>query len=220
MVTTVLASALAEMSNVSTSGISLVQASAPVLLGSIAPNGVTLGRVESFSVSGGVVSIPPESLDWAAEVSAWTWVGQVTAGNKILSTKANGMARLLISEQESITLRARPTDEEGAVVYVSDVETAMVSVFDTSRAAKSTPVYQEELVVADVAFSSLRLDKGWRQDKTGYSFKYQLPAGVLIEGGRVYRVELVLRTFSGGPRIIVWEVETSPVWTARSALGV
>ena len=196
----------------------VLHADAVFQLSSVAPRGVAVKQAVIDVSMGGVVSVVPKPFNWAAEASAWTWIAQITAGNKILPVRH--MTRLLIHEQESVTLRARPTTEEGAVVYAASIETAMVSVFDTSRDTKSTAVYQEELVVSDVCFSALQLDKGWRQDRTGYSFKYQLPAGVLIEGGRVYRVELVLRTYSGGPRILVWEVETSPVWTARAALGV
>ncbi len=57
-------------------------------------------------------------------------------------------------------------------------------------------------------------------DESGYSMKYTLPAGILIEGGRKYRVEIVLRTYDDGPQTVTWEVETSALWTSRAHLGV
>ena len=130
------------------------------------------------------------------------------------------MTRIKAMEGESVTFRARPTNEDGATVYLSGIETALVSVFDTSSATKSTPVFEEELVPSDIAFETLQVDLGWRSDKHGYTVKYALPAGILNEGGRVYRIELVLRTFTSGPRPVVFLVETDSLWTARTALGV
>ena len=130
------------------------------------------------------------------------------------------MNRILVMEGETVTLRARPTDPEGATLYLADVDTALVQVFDTTSSTRSTPVYSENLVLSQVLFATKQIDAGWRTDKSGYTYKYRLPANVLKEGGRLYRIETILRTKTKGPTSIVNEAETSSLWSARSLLGV
>lgn len=157
---------------------------------------------------------------WAAAATTWTWAAQVTAGDMRFPIRGYGMNRIQVVEGESVTLRARPTDEDGSTVFQANVETILVSVFDKQRADQTTAIYEQELLPAEVMYSTRQLDRGWRTDSTGYTFKYALPANILIEGGRVYRIEVVLRTYATGPRSLIFEAETVPLWTSRGALGV
>ena len=181
---------------------------------------LALARVGAGAASRGVVVAQERTAEWASEVTTWVWVSQVTAGNRLVTQRGSSMERILAMEGETVTVRSRPKDPEGNILYRDDIDTALVQVFDTTAPGRSTPVYSENLVLADTLETSLAVDQGWRSDAVGYTFKYELPANILREGGRVYRIEVILRTKTRGPSAIVHEVETSSLWTSRGSLGV
>jgi hypothetical protein len=181
---------------------------------------LALGRLGSRVISRGLLVKLVRDPEWASEITGWSWVSQITAGNRHITQRGTDMERILAMEGETVTIRSRPKDPEGEILYLADVDTALVQVFDTTATARSTPLYSENLVLSEVLYAGLQVDKGWRTDASGYSFKYELPADVLREGGRVYRIEVILRTKTRGPSSIVHEVETSSLWTSRASLGV
>ena len=156
----------------------------------------------------------------AQQVGVFSWVKQITAGSRKASARGSSVAKVKAMEGESVTLDARPTRADQTYLYRSDIESALLSVFDADSTTRSTPVYVEELVVDNVMEVAPVIDAGWREDGVGRTFQYVLPAGVLIEGGRTYGIELVLRTKTDGPRSTKWEVETIPLKTSRAHLGV
>lgn len=165
--------------------------------------------------------IPIGSEPAVPAVQAWsaTWVGQAASPNQIINLSGSQMASIHINESQDVTIWARVTNSEGGLITSADVQSAQLNVFDTTSLTPSTPVLQEALVVEEVMYSTLQVDKGWRRDKEGYTLKLTVDGATFVEGGRLYRVEIILRTVRNGPVPIVVPVHTHALRTPRGELG-
>ncbi len=191
-------------------------------IGAIAPGhrAVALERAGASAASRGMGVRLVRPPDWAAEATTWEWVSQITTGNRLISQRGTSMTRIVANEGEAATIRGRVTDPNGDLIYQADVLTILVQVFDTTATDRGTPVYQDDLIVSNVMWDALQVDKGWRTDSDGYSYRYEIPENVFKEGGRVYRIESIFTTAAKGATTLVHEVETRPLWSSRSVLGV
>lgn len=180
---------------------------------------LAIAQPRASSKAGPIVPVLAGLKDPAAQLSASVWVGQATAGQQLFNLAGGAMNRIQITEGQPVTFRARLETEDRTILYRDDVETVLFSLFDPSKTDQATPIHQEDLVVSDVMETALNYGAAWRRDKDGFTFEYTVDGRLLVEGGRVYQVEIVVRTFLDGPITLIGLVETLPIRTAASALG-
>ncbi|MBM66120.1 MAG: hypothetical protein CMH55_07795 [Myxococcales bacterium] len=169
------------------------------------PQPVTTPRV------GALVTFNTPVPGFAIQASAPRVVLQATVAGRAFVNEGghSDVHRVKSYEGQAVAVKARPViPDQSKVLLRADILAATWLLFDDSRAAKATPVHQEELAVSSVMQAALVDDASWQVDPTGYSFFYTIPGHLLREGGHVYRAEFILKTHLYGPVAFVQEIET------------
>jgi hypothetical protein len=95
----------------------------------------------------------------------------------------------------SFSVLGRIEDQAAALITQANVSSITCYIRNThTGAAVGSPL---SLVVADTVFDALQLDGRWSVDATGYNFRHDVAANVLVEPQTTYRLEYKLVTTSG-----------------------
>ena len=114
-------------------------------------------------------------------------------------------------EDTGVALMAR-VQIAGANAEQADVTSITWKAFDT--ADTSTVAASGTLTVADVVFDTLQTDGRWTRDTTGYNFRHNLAASVLVGGGKTYRIEHAWTPASGEVFHTVYEIDTEKLYSS------
>lgn len=99
-----------------------------------------------------------------------------------------------VMEDTGVLLLARVEDWDGNLLAQAGVTTITWSVFDTSD--NNALVATNTIAAADVIFDTAESGGNWPYTD-GYTFKWNMPATNLPNGGRVYVVEIMVDPVSG-----------------------
>jgi len=113
-------------------------------------------------------------------------------------------------EDSGVTIMARITGLDGAVITQGSISTITCAVFDPTGASVATPT----VVVADSVFDALQTDARWTVDSTGYNFRYDVAASVMATGDKTYRFEFKFTPSSGEVFFVVAQIHAYDVLTS------
>jgi len=108
----------------------------------------------------------------------------------------------------SLMALLKGTDAEN--VEQADISSIAYSVYDLSSTGSSTDT--GTLTVASVIFDSLQTDSRWSTDAVGYNFRWDVPASIVADGAKSYRIEIAFTPASGEVFHAVFEVTTTNLY--------
>lgn len=102
-------------------------------------------------------------------------------------------------EDSGFALMSRVRGSNGSLITQAAISTIAYSTY--SRDAESNDAFSAgasgTLTVADVVFDELQIDSRWGKDSTGYNFRWDVPASIVADGGKLYRLEIKFTPASG-----------------------
>lgn len=120
-----------------------------------------------------------------------------------------------IYEGETPKFVARVEEPPGTPLVTADVTGFTAVVYWMSGASSASQVYAQGPMSAAVGFfDTLQFDgdASFLDDAGGYNFKFALDEDLFhMDGGSVYRVEIVVTTAGSGKAVLVWLVDVRPV---------
>jgi len=105
------------------------------------------------------------------------------------------LAEIHVPEGTDVTLMARVQTRTGTYPAQTDNDSYTAHLFDLSGADPTADPLNATLVEATVypsATGTPTTSGAWVTDTTGYNFIYTLPGANIAEGGRTYRLEIVI----------------------------
>lgn len=108
------------------------------------------------------------------------------------------------------SIMARVTGTDGANIVQADITSITCAVFDKTGASVSTP----SVVVATSVFDTLQTDSRWTVDSTGYNFRFDAAASVMVTADERYRWEFLFTPASGEVFWVVAVINVQGVLTS------
>jgi hypothetical protein len=103
---------------------------------------------------------------------------------------------------------------EGYALKKADVATMVLRIASTNDVPNTlAPVPAPVITPAATMFDTLQTstnDAAYGGDRTGFNFRWEVPLGIMIYGGRTYLFQVVVTTVGGKVGYCNWSVTTNP----------